>query len=155
MECNGPKPSFKAIAEPPINPTAQPDSKAGARNQPLYRPKTTLGKVCRIHRPPSNCRSSANCVGRKIIQSNAPTLTTREVIFATLASPAGETEGSTYAFQKFRVKRFAAPIDMTDAGTKAPIATAANAEPANQPGNNALKSAGTVSLGLAGFMPAA
>ena len=44
---------------------------------------------------------------------------------------------------------------MTAAGTSAPIAMAAKANPANQPENSALNSAGTTSFGVAGLMPAA
>jgi hypothetical protein len=44
---------------------------------------------------------------------------------------------------------------ITAAGTRAPIAMAANAKPANQPGNSALKRAGTTSLLLESVKPAA
>ncbi len=42
-----------------------------------------------------------------------------------------------------RVNRFAAAIDMMAAGTRAPIATAAKATPANQSGNILSNSSGT------------
>src|SRR3954470_22897400 len=45
-----------------------------------------------------------------------------------------------------RLNRFAAAIDMIDAGTNAPIAIAANAKPANQSGKTLAKSAGTAEL---------
>ena len=51
------------------------------------------------------------------------------------------------------MNRLAAPIDITAAGTSAPMAIAAKAKPANQPGNSALNSAGTTSLLLVTFMP--
>src|SRR5690348_9459111 len=60
-----------------------------------------------------------------------------------------------------RVKVFAAAIDMIAAGTSAPIATAANATPANQLGNASSNSWGMTSwaLGLPsspiGLVPAA
>src|SRR6476646_8028277 len=47
-----------------------------------------------------------------------------------------------------RVKVLAAAIDMIAAGTSAPIATAANATPANQLGNESSKSCGITSCGL-------
>ncbi len=60
-----------------------------------------------------------------------------------------------------RVNRFAAAIDMIAAGTSAPIATAANAIPANQLGKLSSKNCGTTSCALGlpsspiGFVPAA
>jgi hypothetical protein len=54
-----------------------------------------------------------------------------------------------------RVNRLAAPIDITAAGTSAPIAIAENAKPLNQLGNSALNSAGTTSLLFFTVMPAA
>src|SRR6266487_3677932 len=45
-----------------------------------------------------------------------------------------------------RVKRFAAAMDMMAAGTRAPMPTAANATPANQPGNILSNSSGTTVL---------
>src|SRR5215207_9147940 len=47
-----------------------------------------------------------------------------------------------------RVKRFAAAIDMIAAGTRAPIAIAANATPANQLGKASSKNCGTTSCAL-------
>src|SRR5919199_213552 len=47
-----------------------------------------------------------------------------------------------------RVNRFAAAIDMIAAGTSAPIAIAPNAMPANQDGNDASSSTGTIVLRL-------
>src|SRR5471030_701995 len=120
-------------------PTAQPVNSERAPNQPKNRPKTTAGKVCKIHMPPNSCKSSANLVGKNRMTTSATSL-------ATLASPAGDTAGFTYGFQKLRVNRLAAPIDITAAGTSAPMAMAANAKPLNQAGNSALNSAGTTSL---------
>src|SRR3954453_4314807 len=60
-----------------------------------------------------------------------------------------------------RVNVFAAAIDMIAAGTSAPMATAANATPANQLGKESSKSCGITSCGLGlpstpiGFVPAA
>src|SRR5258708_32612573 len=60
-----------------------------------------------------------------------------------------------------RVNRLAAAIDMIAAGTSAPIATAANATPANQLGNESSKNCGTTSCAFGlpsspiGFVPAA
>ncbi len=54
-----------------------------------------------------------------------------------------------------RVHRFAAAIDMIAAGTRAPMAMAANAMPANQLGNCDSNSAGTDCCGLSTLMPAA
>ena len=75
-----------------INDTLAQAVKSGAYAQAW---KTTAGKVCRIHKPPSSCRSSANWVGRKRMNAKAPTLTTSDTILATDASPAGVTAGST------------------------------------------------------------
>src|SRR5690242_4675000 len=60
-----------------------------------------------------------------------------------------------------RVNVFAAAIDMIAAGTSAPIATAANATPANQLGNESSNSCGITSCGFGlpstpiGWVPAA
>src|SRR4051794_21084137 len=60
-----------------------------------------------------------------------------------------------------RVKVLAAAIDMIAAGTRAPIATAANATPANQLGNESSNSCGMTSCGFGlpsspiGLVPAA
>src|SRR4051794_11812816 len=60
-----------------------------------------------------------------------------------------------------RVNVFAAAIDMIAAGTSAPIATAANATPANQLGKESSNSCGMTSCGLGlpstpiGLVPAA
>src|SRR5438105_3618201 len=61
----------------------------------------------------------------------------------------------------FRVKVLAAAIDMMAAGTSAPMATAANATPANQPGKESANNCGITSWALGwpsspiGFVPAA
>jgi hypothetical protein len=54
-----------------------------------------------------------------------------------------------------RVKRLAAPIDITAAGTSAPMAMAAKATPSNHDGKYFRKRSGTASLGEAGWIPAA
>src|SRR6202046_3900655 len=144
-----------AVHDPHAIPAAQPSSRPSARNQRVNNPNTSAGKVCRIQRPPSNCRSSAYCVGRKIVNASAPSLTTREAILATDASPAWLVSRSTYDFQILRVNRLAAPILITAAGTSAPIAIAENAKPANQDGNNTLNRTGTTSLGDVTLMLAA
>src|SRR5450432_2215760 len=127
-------------------PTAQPSSSASARNQRVNRPNTSAGNVCRIHNPPSSCKSSAYCTGRNSVKASAPTLTTSDVIFATAASPAWLMFGSTYDFQTLRVNRLAAPMLITAVFTSAAIAIAENAKPANQDGNSVLNSIGTTSL---------
>src|SRR3954470_7015196 len=147
-------PSANKSQLPPTMPAAQPATRAGARNQPTNRPNTMAGKVCSIQTPPSGCRLIANWVGTNT-KISAPTLTKSDAIFATFASACGVTPGFTYGFQKLRVNRFAAPIDITAAGTNAPIAIAAKANPVNQLGNSALKSAGTTSLSLLTAIPAA
>src|SRR5450830_684202 len=148
-------PSAYTSQLPPMMPAAQPDNKALAPNQPTNRPNTSAGKVCNIHMPPSNCRSSANLVGKNRMKTNAPNLTANDTSLATLASPCGVTPGLTYGFQKLRVNRLAAPIDITAAGTRAPMAMAAKAKPLNQAGNRALNRAGTTSLLLLTVMWAA
>src|SRR6266567_1042427 len=148
MDASGFKPLLHAVHDPQMMPTAQPSSRPSARNQRVNNPNTSAGKVCRIHRPPSNCRSSAYCVGRNRMKASAPSFTTSEVIFATAASPAWLMAGLTYDFQTLRVNRFAAPMLITAAGTSAPIAIAAKAKPANHDGNSAWNSAGTTSLGV-------
>ena len=59
-----------------------------------------------------------------------------------------EQSWRTNSFQTFLVNRFAAAIDITAAGTSAPIAIAAKATPTNQSGNMSTKSAGTVVVRL-------
>ena len=54
-----------------------------------------------------------------------------------------------------RVKRFAAAIDMTAAGTSAPIAIAANANPTNHDGKTLRKRSGTAKFGSLGSIPRA
>ena len=53
--------------------------------------------------------------------------------------------GLTNSANTFLVNRLAAAIDMIAAGTSAPITTAANDIPANQPGKVALHRSGTAS----------
>src|ERR1700737_3677879 len=146
MVASGFSPLLHAVHDPQRMPTAQPSRRPSARNHRVNRPKTSAGNVCRIHKPPSNCRSSAYCVGRKIVNASAPSLTTRDAILATVASPAWVIWGRTYDFQTLRVNRLAAPMLITAAGTSAPIAIAENAKPENHDGNSALNSIGTTSL---------
>ena len=56
-----------------------------------------------------------------------------------------------------RAKRLAAAIDMIAAGTRAPIAIAEKATPANQSGNSCAKRTGTIVFGSSpiGWTPAA
>ena len=128
-------------------PAAQPTSSAQPLNQRVYRPKIIAGKICTIHTPPSNCRSSANCVGMKKITSSAPILTISDTILATTDSSRGVIAGWMNGFQMLRVKVLAAPIDITAAGTSAPSAIAAKQKPANQSGNTQSTSCGTASCG--------
>src|SRR5580692_5688136 len=152
---SGFNPLLHAVQVPHRIPAAQPSRRPSARNQRVNKPNTSAGKVCKIQRPPSNCRSSAYCVGRKIVNASAPSLTTREAILATDASPAWLMSRLTYDFQILRVNRLAAPMLTTAAGTSAPIAIAENAKPANQDGNNVLNNIGTTSLFEATLMCAA
>src|SRR3954453_5839426 len=155
MVASGFKPLLHAVHDPQRIPAAQPSSRPSARNQRVNSPNTNAGKVCRIHKPPSSCRSSAYCVGRSRMKASAPTLTTSEAILATAASPAWLMSGLTYDFQTLRVNRLAAPMLITAAGTSAPIAIAENAKPANHDGNSALNSIGTTSLGVSTLICAA
>ena len=66
--------------------------------------------------------------------------------------------GRTYSRQTLRVKRFAAAIDMMEAGTSAPMAIAAKAKPTNHDGNICTKRPGTTHWapnGALGCTPAA
>ena len=116
-------------------PTAQPISSAVPLNQRVNSPKIIAGKICTIQTPPSNCRSSANCVGMKKITSSAPILTISDTSLATTDSSRGVICGWMNGFQMLRVNVLAAPIDITAAGTSAPSAIAAKQKPANQSGN--------------------
>ena len=60
-----------------------------------------------------------------------------------------------YSLHTLRVKRFAAAIDMTAAGTKAPIAIAANANPSNHDGKYWMNRSGTAKFLSVGLIPAA
>src|SRR5260364_83943 len=99
------------------------------------------GKICKIQMPPSNCKSIAYSVGRKIINVNAPNLTSNDASFAFFVSCAGVTLWDTKGLYKLRVNRLAAPIDITAAGTSALIAIAAAEKPRNQEGKSRLISA--------------
>src|SRR6185437_13618503 len=134
-----------ASPEPIRMPTSQPRNRPGVFRRRVYSENTIAGKICRIHTPPSNCRSIAYCVGRNMMNSSAPNFTTSETIFAVEASPAGEIFGDTSGRHRLRVNRFAAPIDMIAAGTSALIAIAAAAKPTNHAGNSVPNNAGTTS----------
>src|SRR5260364_284324 len=92
------------------------------------------GKICKIQMPPSNCKSIAYSVGRKIINVNAPNLTSNDASFAFFVSCAGVTLWDTKGLYKLRVNRLAALI-----------AIAAAEKPRNQEGKSRLISAGTTS----------
>src|SRR5580698_8626017 len=111
------------------------------------------GNIWIIHTPPSNCRSSANWVGTKTITTSAPTLTISDTSLAMVDSSTGVICGLTKGRHTLRVKVLAAPIDITAAGTSAPIAIAANEKPANQSGNTLSSNCGTASCGLATLTP--
>jgi len=74
---------------------------------------------------------------------------------ATCDSRSGVQSGLMNSRKTLRVKRLAAAIDITAAGTSAPIAMAANATPWNHGGKNFRNRSGTASLGLAGLIAAA
>jgi hypothetical protein len=95
MLASGFRPLLHAVHDPQRIPAAQPSSRPSARNQRVNNPNTSAGKVCRIHKPPSSCRSSAYCTGRNSMKISAPSLTTSDAIFATVASPAWLMPGST------------------------------------------------------------
>lgn len=83
------------------------------------------------------------------MKPSAPTFTASEASFAQRASSASVACGLKYAFQTLRVHKLAAAIDMTAAGTSAPTAIAANANPTNQCGNFAWNSTGIARFGRA------
>src|SRR3954470_5111397 len=116
---------------------------------------TIVGIVWEIHTPPGSWKSIAYLTGARMTNSSAPTLTTSDVSRAVVASCACVISGRTYSFQMLRVNRFAAAIDITAAGTSAPIAIAANATPTNHDGNMFRNRSGTAKFGLVGVMPRA
>jgi hypothetical protein len=124
-----------ASAVPASIPTAQPTSRAQLFNLRVKRPNSIAGKHWIIHTPPSSWKSMAYCVGTSRMTINAPSFTRRETTFASDASLVPVRSTFTNGFQMFRVKVFAAPMDMTAAGTSAPIAMAAKQNPTNQSGN--------------------
>src|ERR1700730_11150149 len=96
--------------------------------------------------------------GTTRMKTRAPTLTTSDISLAIVASVLRVTSGLTYSRQMLRLKRLAAAIDITDAGTNAPIAIAAKATPVNQLGNMFWKRSAMALLlrkSLLGFTPAA
>src|SRR5579863_607487 len=90
-----------------------------------------------------------------MMKSTAPNFSTSEAHLATLDSARSEAFGLMYSLKMLRVNRLAAAMDITEAGTSAPIEMAAKAKPANQLGNSALMSAGTAPFapnGASGLM---
>src|SRR5579859_2335771 len=81
-----------------------------------------------------------------MIKRTAPNFITSEAHLATLDSARSDAFGEIYSLKMLRVKRLAAAMDITEAGTSAPIEMAAKAKPANQLGNCALMSAGTAAF---------
>src|SRR5579885_2988844 len=77
------------------------------------------------------------------MKRTAPNFRTSEAHLATSDSARSEALGLMYSLKMLRVNRFAAAIDITEAGTSAPIEMAAKATPANQLGNCWRMSAGT------------
>ncbi len=97
-------------------------------------------------------------VGSARTNTRAPTLTRSETTLLTVASSRRLIAGWTYSRQMLRLKRFAAAIDITAAGTSAPTAMAANATPVNQLGNMFWKRSAIALLlpnALLGLIPAA
>src|SRR5919112_2505445 len=135
---------------PNVMPTAQPAISAQRWNHREYRPTITAGSVWMIHTPPSSWKSIAYLTGARMMISSAPTLTTSEVSLATRASSAWSASRWTYSFQMLRVNRLAAAIDMTAAGTSAPMAMAPNAMPTNQDGKTLRNRSGTAKFALVG-----
>ena len=82
-------------------------------------------------------------VGNTMMNASAPTLTPSETSLATRCSSASVMFGRTNSPHRLRVKRFAAAMDITAAGTSAPIAMAANATPVNHDGNCWIRRSGT------------
>jgi len=78
-----------------------------------------------------------------------------DTIFAICDSSRSERSERTNSFQTLRVNRLAAAMDITAAGTSAPMAIAAKATPRNQEGNMSTNSAGTAWFGSVTFSPAA
>src|SRR3954454_18527690 len=144
-----------AIAVPVAMPTTQPVMSAHLCSQRVYRPTTIVGIVWLIQTPPSSWKSIAYLTGARMMNSSAPTLTTSDASRATVASWACVTFGRTYSFQMLRVKRWAAAIDITAAGTSAPTAIAANATPTNHDGKTLRNRSGTAKFGLVTEMPRA
>src|ERR1700694_6057745 len=97
-------------------------------------------------------------VGSTRTNAKAPTLTSSETTLLTVASSRRLIAGCTYSRQILRLKRLAAAIDITAAGTSAPTAMAAKATPVNQLGNMFWKRSAMALLlpkALVGLMPAA
>src|SRR5919112_3490304 len=140
---------------PNVMPTAQPAISAQRWNHREYRPTITAGSVWMIHTPPSSWKSIAYLTGARMMISSAPTLTTSEVSLATRASSSSVAAVWTYSFHTLRVNRLAAAIDITAAGTSAPIAIAPKATPTNHDGNTLRKRSGTAKLGFSGVIPRA
>ena len=99
-----------------------------------------------IQTPPSSWKSIAYLTGARMMNSSAPTLTASEASLAIVASAASLMPGWTNSFQTLRVKRLAAAIDMTAAGTRAPMAIAAKATPTNHDGKTLRNRSGTPAM---------
>src|SRR5438105_2251879 len=144
---------------PESMPSAQPAITAERSGHFTKRARKTAGRVCRIHTPPASWSVIAYWVRPGMrMKPTAPTFTNKETILETCASSRGLAAGRTNSTHTLRQKRLAAAIDITEAGTKAPMAMAANAKPANQPGKANWMSCGTALLapyGGRGLMPAA
>jgi hypothetical protein len=87
--------------------------------------------------------------------ANAPILTTSEVSLATRASSSWVASRWRYSFHTLRVNRLADAIDMTAAGTSAPMAIAPKATPTNHDGKTLRKRSGTAKFAFVGLMPRA
>ena len=97
-----------------------------------------------IQTPPASWKLIAYWVGATRMNSRAPTFTRSEATCDTRVSFCGVSRGRMYSRQMLRLKRLAAAIDITEAGTRAPMAIAANAKPATADGSSLSSSAGTM-----------
>ena len=80
------------------------------------------------------------------MKARARNFATMAVILATRAVSACSFLGLMNSLQTLRLKRLSAAMDMIDAGTRAPIAIAANPKPAKALGNSFSKRAGMALL---------
>src|SRR4051794_6511759 len=144
-----------AIHVPATMPASQPTSSARRSNQRPNRPSITDGSVWMIHTPPSSCRLIASFCGRNSTNASAPAFMNSDAQRATRVCSWSSASLWTYSRQMLRVNRFAEAIDITAAGTSAPIAIAANAKPSNQDGKYFRNRSGTANVAADGLMPAA